>query len=383
MYKNNLIKKGSSVAKELESQQNMCKDEIARSPNDDMKIQYDSCERVLTRILELTADTTKGECYNMYDVRLKDTLPSCGMNWPPDLKYVTPYLQRQDVMRALHVNEDHQPGWTECNSRVGLAFHPQHSQPAIYLMPDILAEIKVLLFSGDKDLICNHMGTEELIHNMQWNGGKGFEISPNTWAPRKDWVFEGESAGIYQEARNLTYVLFYNSSHMVPFDYPRRTRDMLDRFMEVDIGNVGGKPAESLLDGTKNPTTSVGGIGNNTVEEEEEKKLENERWSAYYRAGAVALVVVAILALCFGWYVWQDRRRRAGYGPINWMQGRTGMGLRRPDLEATDFDEGELDDLASPEDREAEHRYSLGGVSSDEEEELNGKLNGHTNGHSK
>lgn len=31
-------------------------------------------------------------CVNNYDVRLTDTHPSCGMNWPPDLVDMHPYL---------------------------------------------------------------------------------------------------------------------------------------------------------------------------------------------------------------------------------------------------------------------------------------------------
>jgi hypothetical protein len=31
-------------------------------------------------------------CVNIYDVRLEDTSPACGMNWPPDLANVTTYL---------------------------------------------------------------------------------------------------------------------------------------------------------------------------------------------------------------------------------------------------------------------------------------------------
>lgn len=31
-------------------------------------------------------------CVNNYDVRLTDTHPSCGMNWPPDIFDITPYL---------------------------------------------------------------------------------------------------------------------------------------------------------------------------------------------------------------------------------------------------------------------------------------------------
>lgn len=34
----------------------------------------------------------KSMCINIYDVRLDDTMPSCGMNWPPDIKPITTYL---------------------------------------------------------------------------------------------------------------------------------------------------------------------------------------------------------------------------------------------------------------------------------------------------
>lgn len=37
-------------------------------------------------------------CLNVYDVRLSDTFPACGMNWPPDLSGVTDYLR----VRAVH-----------------------------------------------------------------------------------------------------------------------------------------------------------------------------------------------------------------------------------------------------------------------------------------
>lgn len=31
-------------------------------------------------------------CMNVYDVRLYDEVPACGMNWPPGLQEVTSYL---------------------------------------------------------------------------------------------------------------------------------------------------------------------------------------------------------------------------------------------------------------------------------------------------
>ncbi|KAK3500226.1 Alpha/Beta hydrolase protein [Neurospora hispaniola] len=405
-YEKGIVKKGTDLANKLEIQQRICQKEIAVKPD---KIDYPECEAILQDMLQLTAGgvgaSGKNQCYNMYDVRLKDDYPSCGMAWPPDLKSVTPYLRKKEVIKALNINENKSTGWTECNGQVGMNFNPK-TKPSITLLPDILsAGVPILLFSGAEDLICNHLGTEALISNMEWNGGKGFELTPGTWATRRDWTFEGEPAGFWQQARNLTYVLFYNSSHMVPFDYPRRTRDMLDRFMGVDISSIGGQPTDSRLDGEKLPETTVGGAaGNSTSNQAAEKaKLEMAKWEAYRKSGELVLVIVIVAAGVWGWFVWKDRRKTAGQGYMGVATGerhsistnpgprgnlgsgdRTrGQGLAgfrnkrsgRRDVEAQDFDESELDDLhlSKPEDPHADSRYSIGGASDDEEEQKPGK----------
>jgi carboxypeptidase D len=323
------------------------------------------------------------------------------MNWPPDLEQVKPYLRREDVVKAIHLNPDKQTGWTECSGAVGSNFNAAKSKPSLTLLPDLLKQIPILLFSGDKDLICYHLGTEELINNLEWNGGKGMELSAGTWAPRHDWTFEGEPAGIYQSARNLTYVKFFNASHMVPFDYPRRSRDMLDRFMGVDIASIGGAPADSLLDGEKAPSTSVGGHPNSTAAQEAEKdKLQEAAWRAYRRSGEVALFFVLIAAIAWGTFVWRDRRRRAGYaglfGTDDDGNGRapemaSGLGLngfsdRRPpskeqrDVEAArDYDETELDDLSGGR-KTSRDQEPFGLTDSDDEEDGRaGRANGRMN----
>lgn len=338
------------------------------------------CEQILRDITKSTITTIKGtedkDCVNVYDIRLRDTYPACGMNWPPDLPSVTTYLRREDVMKALHIMVPGNPTprpWQECYDPVGGAFTVRNSKPSVLLLPDILKEVPIVLFSGASDLICNHIGTEDLINNLSWNGGKGFEITPGTWAPRRDWMFEGENAGFWQEARNLTYVLFHNSSHMVPFDYARRTRDMLDRFMRVDIANIGGKPTDSRIDGQKGFETSVGGHPNSTAAEEAQRdKLAAAKWSAYYKSGQIALVVVIIVAGLWGFYVYRDRRSRAGYNGVfgGLLPGdsserlRGAMGLenmrhKHGDVEAGDFDGEELDDLRSQR-RDPDDHYDIG-----------------------
>lgn len=369
-YEEGIVKEGSQLGKELEVLLSVCKSKMETGH---LEVSIMDCENIVNTMLAKTLNSDQ-LCLNMYDIRLRDARDSCGSAWPPDLMDVTPYLQREEVMHALNINPDKQSGWNECDGGVGSSFRAHNSEPSVTLLPGLLESgVEILLFSGDKDLICNHVGTEQLISNMKWSGGTGFEMSPGVWAPRHDWTFEDEPAGYYQHARNLTYVLFYNASHMVPFDLPRRSRDMVDRFMNVDIASIGGKPADSRIDGESLPQTSVGGHPNSTAhEEEEQQKMKETEWNAYAKSGEAVLVVVIVGVVVWGFFIWRSRRRHKGYRGIaikspssNSVLGRFGNKRGNgTDVEAGDFDEAELDDLHSPGlDRE---NYAVGEDSDDE-----------------
>lgn len=363
-----MLTAGSPEVKSIERQESRCVKDLSGPGLD--RIDLQQCEAILTEILRTSQRNPryKGECVNMYDIRKHDSYPSCGMNWPSDLDFVKPYLRRKDVTEALHINDDKKSGWTECSGSVSSHMHNQKSKPSKTLLPGLLAEMRIILYSGDQDLICNHLGTEELINNLEFNDGKGMEVSPGFSAPRLEWTFENEAAGVYQTARNLTYILFYNSSHMVPVDYPRRTRDMLDRFMGVDIASIGGTPADSRIDGLKGIETSVGGHTNSTAAVEAEKsRVKLATKHAYYKSGQVALMVVLIAAGVWGWVVWRGRRtRRAraqgsdGAGAYFGLGGARKRGVN--DVEERDFDEAELDDLARGNDGDG---FDLGSDSDD------------------
>ncbi|TKX23011.1 pheromone-processing carboxypeptidase kex1 [Elsinoe australis] len=383
-YKEKLITEGSEWGKKLETQHNACQKTLEQNGNDAVHIQ--TCELILNELLRATHEDPKmnKQCINMYDIRKTDTYESCGMNWPPDLEYLSPYLRRKDVLFALHVDQDKKTGWKECNDQVGVAFTAANSKSAITILPELLSKIPIALFSGDRDLICNHLGTEALINNLSFNDGKGFETSPGVTAPRLDWMFGGEEAGYWQEARNLTYILFYNSSHMVPFDYTLRSRFMLDTFMGVNASSATW-PGDTWIDGQK-PSSGV--VGNATDVQKEKEKVDQARWDAYYRSGEVALVVVLIAAGVWGWFVLRQRRSAKGYkglfdgggGPSQGANGGLmGKGKGRRDVEAADFDEAELDELTDEgrfRDEERE-RFDVGSESDSDGEVVKGKANGH------
>jgi carboxypeptidase D len=139
---------------------------------------------------------------------------------------------------------------------------------------------------------------------------------------------------------------------MVPFDYARRTRDMLDRFVGVDIRSIGGEDGASRVGGeTNRPPTSVDETTkqSETTEEEESEKLKQATWRAYYKAGAAALVIVILLAAALGFFVYRERRRQGAKSFRDVVMGKIGRRQNRVVRleEGTLEDENELDELVA------------------------------------
>ncbi|KAJ3090452.1 Cell death protease [Quaeritorhiza haematococci] len=233
------------------------------------RIKYDTCEMILNFVLDESRDGGKG-CINMYDIRLRDDGPNdgCGaVKWPFGLDNVKKYLGRPDVVRAIHATGK-QGDWLECDDSVSMALDHDTSPPSYTLLPDILAEISVVLFSGDMDLICNHIGTERMIENLEWNGKKGFGKENQ----KMDWYIDGQLSGSIQTSRNLTFALVHNASHMVPIDAPKAALDIFHRLIGVEdivvskLQESGTKALEKAT-ASKTPTaTSLGGNSTNVSE---------------------------------------------------------------------------------------------------------------------
>lgn len=312
----------------LQRKHNQCAAAINAQPEQD-SINIQTCEDLANEIV-VESKPDANTCFNYYDVRLTDRWPSCGMSWPPDLKYLNPYLRNADVVKAFNLDSEMKQGWRECDGNVGQGLNHQKSRASVELLPGILDRIPILLFSGDQDFICNHLGTEDMIHNMYWQNATGFEdpSHPGSWIPRQSWIFEGDHVGYYQEARNLTYVLFFNASHMVPYDYPRRVRNMFERFVEVDLKPIGGSAGNSVIGGNKTPINSVDESEAQSAEQHM-NEIKEVKMGAYYRAGLAGIILVSIAGIIFifysyihtGYFPWQRGGRPQG-GYLWMLSGR-------------------------------------------------------------
>ncbi|KAG7338085.1 serine carboxypeptidase [Nitzschia inconspicua] len=103
------------------------------------------------------------------------------------------------------------------------------------------AKIDVLIYSGDRDIICCTQGSEEALRKMDWSGAR--ELAPsdgvatskrNAWteAPRGLWLYNDYPAGYTKAYKNLNLLTIYNAGHMVPYNQPGPALDMLTRFLK-------------------------------------------------------------------------------------------------------------------------------------------------------
>ncbi|KIK64841.1 hypothetical protein GYMLUDRAFT_39801 [Collybiopsis luxurians FD-317 M1] len=270
-------------------------------------ISVPECEGLLldvTKVRERVVENKK-MCINIYDVRLDDTMPACGMNWPPDIHPITQYLDRKDVVSALHAT-GHSESWVECRGRIHSELHENESNSSITILPRVLEKIPVLLFAGDQDLICNYVGMEAMIGSMNWNGLTGLGT-----VETQSWSVNGTPAGTWVSSRNLTYTKIFNASHMAPFDVPHITHDMILRFMGVDFSKIGEGSAKipSSVGNAGKPMYVAAESANATpVPTGKTPQQDKAMWEAYYNAGSAALVLVFILAV-IGIFIWYRRRK--------------------------------------------------------------------------
>ncbi|CEQ38572.1 SPOSA6832_00002 [Sporobolomyces salmonicolor] len=206
-----VIKAGSDAEARVRKEVARCIENQEKWGKQNVKIHNGVCEGILGSITDSTVQAVNGQnmCVNNYDVRLTDTHPACGMNWPPDLADIHPYLSRDDVKSAFHATR-HTGPWVECNGQVGAQFYTPTSRPSVTLLPELLGKVPILMFAGAEDLICNHVGIEKMIEDLEWNGATGFG---NVTAD--EWYVNGKNAGTWTTARNLTYVKILDASHMV------------------------------------------------------------------------------------------------------------------------------------------------------------------------
>ena len=153
--------------------------------------------------------------FNVYDIRRKcDVPPLCY-----DFSDLETYLNRQDVQEALGVAGRK---WESCNMEVHTAMLMDWGTNAAPNVAKLIkAGLKVLIYNGDKDYICNWMGGEIWVKEMEWDHQEEFNSL--------DYQDIGYAKSL--KLGNFEFLRFLNAGHMVPMDQPENALKMLDRLV--------------------------------------------------------------------------------------------------------------------------------------------------------
>ncbi|GAB5585821.1 hypothetical protein Unana1_00721 [Umbelopsis nana] len=153
-------------------------------------------------------------CYengrNPYDIRKK-----CDDN---DLCYdvlngLEIWANRPDVRAELGI-DDAVEKYESCQNQVGFRFGLSADGPKNFApqVAEILAAgIRVLIYAGDQDCICNWVGNKAWLLELDWTGKKGFqETEDEEWF---SWLTQ-QPAGEIRSYENLTFLRVYDAGHM-------------------------------------------------------------------------------------------------------------------------------------------------------------------------
>jgi len=89
--------------------------------------------------------------------------------------------------------------------------------PYVRLLPEILESgIRVLIYAGDADYICNWIGNKSWAMELDWDGKLGFNFAlDKEWYGNQEEKIPGNSYGQLRTHMNFTFLRLYQAGHMV------------------------------------------------------------------------------------------------------------------------------------------------------------------------
>jgi len=163
---------------------------------------------------------------NPYDMRIKCAVPPLCY----DFSNVETFLEKPEVQTILGVT-GHK--WADCNHVVAAAFELTGDWMHNYqqMIPDQLASgIRVLLYAGDQDYICNWLGNQAWVKALDWPHKDDFNA-----VDLKNFTVDGKAAGSLRASNGLSFLQVYDAGHMVPRDQPANALAMLNAFIHAEI----------------------------------------------------------------------------------------------------------------------------------------------------
>jgi serine carboxypeptidase-like clade IV len=146
---------------------------------------------------------------NPYDYKIPCKVEPLCYDFSP----VTKWCNNAENRKALGVSPK-AGEWESCNMEVHTLMLGDWIRNMEVHIPTLLAnDVRVLVYSGMLDFICNWKGGEDWVTGMQWPGQNGFNAQNYT-----TWHNAGKTAGFAKAYKNLTFLKVADAGHMVPMN---------------------------------------------------------------------------------------------------------------------------------------------------------------------
>ncbi|CAK8576180.1 unnamed protein product [Lathyrus sativus] len=181
---------------------------------------FDHCENIINSILFIAGNI------NFFDIR-----KTCEGSLCYDFSNVETLLNEKIVRDALGVGE---LKFDICSKVVYQAMLQDWMRNLEVDIPELLEDgIKVLIYVGEFDLICNWLGNSNWVHAMEWSGQNQFATSKTV-----QFLVDGVEAGMLKSYGPLSFLKVNGAGHMVPMDQPKVALEMLVKWMQGKLNKT-------------------------------------------------------------------------------------------------------------------------------------------------
>ncbi|KJA20867.1 hypothetical protein HYPSUDRAFT_68192 [Hypholoma sublateritium FD-334 SS-4] len=147
----------------------------------------------------------------------------------PMTKRIAAYLDRPEIRAQLGVDPSIKDPFPPYSVAVNSAFtaNLDEYRPTQHYVAALLERgVRALIYVGKNDWICNHVGNEAWTRALEWTGHAEF-----SGEPLRAWNVSGVQAGMTRSAQGLTFATIEGAGHMVPYDKPKESLEMVNRWL--------------------------------------------------------------------------------------------------------------------------------------------------------
>lgn len=171
---------------------------------------------------------------NLYDVRSKCEASDSSLCYA-ELDWIGRWLNQKSVMDALGVEVS---SYEACNMDINrnFLFHGDWLKPYHRVVPGLLDQIRVLIYAGDADFICNWLGNKAWTEALEWSDHESYAKAEMKNLTIVDNKSKGKNIGQVKSHGNLTFMRLYEGGHMLPMNQPEASLEFFNRWLGGEWG---------------------------------------------------------------------------------------------------------------------------------------------------